>query len=183
MSQLWTITRREFAGYFSTPLAFVFIVVFLLANGLATFYLGAYFAVGQADLTSFFMFHPWLYLFFLPAISMRLWAEERRNGSIELLLTLPVPLSAIVVGKYLAALGFSTLALMLTFPVWLTVNFICVQFAHSASIGRELCWLALKMCNCKLTTKFFLLTWPRLRHMRFGIIWWLEQNEMVIIAP
>ena len=81
MSQLWTITRREFAGYFSTPLAFVFIVVFLLANGLATFYLGAWFEMGQADLTSFFMFHPWLYLFFLPAISMRLWAEEKKEAN------------------------------------------------------------------------------------------------------
>ena len=124
MNTLITITRREFASYFSTPLAFVFIIVFLLANGLATFYLGAYFAVGQADLTSFFMFHPWLYLFFLPAISMRLWAEERRNGSIELLLTLPVPLTAVVIGKYLAALAFSALALALTFPIWLTVNFL-----------------------------------------------------------
>ena len=107
MSLLITITRREFAGYFATPLAFVFIIVFLLANGLATFYLGAYFDMGQADLVSFFMFHPWLYLFFLPAISMRLWAEERRNGSIELLLTLPVPLWAIVLGKYVAGIGFS----------------------------------------------------------------------------
>lgn len=124
MSQLWTIIRREFASYFSTPLAFVFIVVFLLANGLATFYLGAWFDMGQADLTSFFMFHPWLYLFFLPAISMRLWAEERRNGSIELLLTLPVPLTAVVIGKYVAALAFSALALALTFPIWLTVNFL-----------------------------------------------------------
>ena len=97
--------------------------MFLLANGLATFYLGAYFAMGQADLTSFFMFHPWLYLFFLPAISMRLWAEERRNGSIELLLTLPIPLTAVVIGKYLAALAFSALALALTFPIWLTVNY------------------------------------------------------------
>lgn len=124
MSQLWTIIRREFASYFSTPLAFVFIVVFLLANGLATFYLGEWFAMGQADLTSFFMFHPWLYLFFLPAISMRLWAEERRNGSIELLLTLPVPLWAIVFGKYFAALAFSGLALALTFPVWISVNYL-----------------------------------------------------------
>ncbi|MBL69938.1 MAG: ABC transporter permease [Rhodobiaceae bacterium] len=121
---LTAITAREFAGYFATPLAFVFIIVFLLANGLATFYLGAYFAMGQADLTSFFMFHPWLYLFFLPAISMRLWAEERRNGSIELLLTLPIPLTAVVIGKYLAALAFSALALTLTFPIWLTVNFL-----------------------------------------------------------
>ncbi len=124
MAALWHITRREFAGYFATPLAFVFIIVFLLANGLATFYLGGWFDMGQADLTSFFMFHPWLYLFFLSAISMRLWAEERRNGSIELLLTLPVPLWAIVLGKYLAALGFSALALALTFPVWLSVNYL-----------------------------------------------------------
>ena len=124
MRALTAITAREFAGYFTTPLAFVFIIVFLLANGLATFYLGAYFAMGQADLTSFFMFHPWLYLFFLPAISMRLWAEERRNGSIELLLTLPVPLWSIVLGKYIAALGFAGLALALTFPVWLTVNYL-----------------------------------------------------------
>ena len=124
MRALTAITAREFAGYFATPLAFVFIIVFLLANGLATFYLGAYFAMGQADLTSFFMFPPWLYLFFLPAISMRLWAEERRNGSIELLLTLPIPLTAVVIGKYLAALAFSALALALTFPIWLTVNFL-----------------------------------------------------------
>lgn len=124
MRALLAITAREFGGYFATPLAFVFIIVFLLANGLATFYLGAYFSMGQADLTSFFMFHPWLYLFFLPAISMRLWAEERRNGSIELLLTLPVPLTAVVIGKYLAALAFSALALALTFPIWLTVNFL-----------------------------------------------------------
>ena len=124
MRALTAITAREFAGYFATPLAFVFIIVFLLANGLATFYLGAYFAMGQADLTSFFMFHPWLYLFFLPAISMRLWAEERRNGSIELLLTLPIPLTAVVIGKYLAALAFSALSLALTFPIWLTVNYL-----------------------------------------------------------
>ena len=157
MNTLLTITRREFAGYFSTPLAFVFIIVFLLANGLATFFLGAYFAVGQADLTSFFMFHPWLYLFFLPAISMRLWAEERRNGSIELLLTLPVPLSAIVVGKYLAALGFSTLALMLTFPVWLTVNYLgspdngVILASYLGSIMLAGGYLAIGSCLSALT--------------------------------
>lgn len=122
--QIELVTRREFNSYFATPLAFVFIFVFLLATGLSTFYLGGYFEAGQADLISFFLFHPWLYLFFLPAISMRLWAEERRNGSIELLLTLPVPLSAVVLGKYFAALGFSALALSLTFPIWLTVNYL-----------------------------------------------------------
>ena len=157
MNALLTITRREFAGYFSTPLAFVFIIVFLLANGLATFYLGAYFAIGQADLTSFFMFHPWLYLFFLPAISMRLWAEERRNGSIELLLTLPVPLSAIVVGQYLAALGFSTLALLLTFPVWLTVNYLgepdngVILASYLGSILLAGGYLAIGSCLSALT--------------------------------
>ena len=157
MNALLTITRREFAGYFSTPLAFVFIIVFLLANGLATFYLGAYFAIGQADLTSFFMFHPWLYLFFLPAISMRLWAEERRNGSIELLLTLPVPLSAIVVGKYLAALGFSTLDLLLTFPVWLTVNYLgepdngVILASYLGSILLAGGYLAIGSCLSALT--------------------------------
>ena len=157
MNTLITITRREFASYFSTPLAFVFIIVFLLANGLATFYLGAYFAVGQADLTSFFMFHPWLYLFFLPAISMRLWAEERRNGSIELLLTLPVPLSAIVIGKYLAALAFSTLALMLTFPVWLTVNYLgepdngVILASYLGSIMLAGGYLAIGSCLSALT--------------------------------
>ena len=124
MRQLATIIGREFVGYFATPLAVIFILMFLLANSLMVFYLGDYFAIGQADLVSFFMFHPWLYLFFLPAISMRLWAEERKHGSIELLLTLPVPLWVLVLGKYLAALAFSGLALMLTFPIWLTVNYL-----------------------------------------------------------
>lgn len=157
MSLLWTVTKREFAGYFATPLAFVFIIVFLLANGLATFYLGAYFAMGQADLASFFMFHPWLYLFFLPAISMRLWAEERRNGSIELLLTLPVPLWSIVLGKYIAALGFASLALALTFPIWLTVNYLGVPdngVIFASYIGSILLaggYLAIGSCLSALT--------------------------------
>ena len=157
MSALLSITRREFAGYFATPLAFVFIIVFLLANGLATFYLGAYFAMGQADLTAFFMFHPWLYLFFLPAISMRLWAEERRNGSIELLLTLPVPLWAIVVGKYIAALAFASLALVLTFPIWLTVNYLgapdngVIFASYIGSIMLAGGYLAIGSCLSALT--------------------------------
>ena len=157
MSMLWTVTKREFAGYFATPLAFVFIIVFLLANGLATFYLGAYFEMGQADLASFFMFHPWLYLFFLPAISMRLWAEERRNGSIELLLTLPVPLWSIVLGKYIAALGFAGLALALTFPVWVTVNYLgspdngVIFASYIGSIMLAGGYLAIGSCLSALT--------------------------------
>jgi ABC-2 type transport system permease protein len=122
MRETAAIFRREFAGYFATPLATVFIVIFLFATGAFTFYLGNFYAAERADLTAFFNFHPWLYLFFMPAIAMRLWAEERKSGTIELLLTLPVPLSALVIGKFLAAWVFSGVALALSFPIWITVN-------------------------------------------------------------
>ncbi len=124
MSYFLPIFKREFAAYFATPLAYVFIVIFLFAMGVFTFYVGHFYENGIADLTVFFGFHPWLYLFLVPAISMRLWAEERKSGTMELLLTLPVPLWANVVGKYLAAWAFTGIALLLTFPIWLTVNFL-----------------------------------------------------------
>ena len=124
MNETLAIFRRELAAYFATPLAFVFIVIFLLTMGAFTFYLGGFFESDQANLSIFFSYHPWLYLFLIPAISMRLWAEERRTGSIELLLSLPVPLPAAVLGKFLAAWVFSGLALALTFPMWLTVNYL-----------------------------------------------------------
>ncbi|HEY1632126.1 MAG TPA: ABC transporter permease [Rhizomicrobium sp.] len=124
MSAAWTIFKREFLAYFATPLAYVFIVIFLFAMGLFTFYVGHFYENGVADLSVFFAYHPWLYLFFIPALSMRLWAEERRTGTMELLLTLPVPLWATVLGKYLAAWAFTAVALALTFPIWLTVNFL-----------------------------------------------------------
>ncbi len=118
------IYRRELAAYFSTPLAYVFIVIFLVLTGIFTFYMGNFYERGQADLSPFFSFHPWLYLFLVPAVSMRLWAEERKSGSIELLLTLPVKTWQAVVGKFLAAWVFTGLALVLTFPLWLTVNYL-----------------------------------------------------------
>ncbi|MGB8364706.1 MAG: ABC transporter permease [Rhizomicrobium sp.] len=124
MNALWPIFKREFAAYFSTPLAYVFIVIFLFAMGSFTFYIGHFYENGVADLSVFFGYHPWLYLFLVPAISMRLWAEERRTGTMELLLTLPVPLWVTVAGKYLAAWAFTGVALFLTFPIWLTVNFL-----------------------------------------------------------
>jgi ABC-2 type transport system permease protein len=124
MNALWPIFKREFAAYFSTPLAYVFIVIFLFAMGSFTFYIGHFYENGVADLSVFFGYHPWLYLFLVPAIAMRLWAEERRSGTMELLLTLPVPLWATVAGKYLAAWAFTGVALALTFPIWLTVNFL-----------------------------------------------------------
>lgn len=117
-----SVFRREFSAYFATPLALVFILVFLVMTGIFTFFVGDFFARGQADLRAFFSFHPWLYLFLAPALSMRLWAEERRSGTIELLLSLPISLSGAVFGKFLAAWAFAGVALALTFPLWITVN-------------------------------------------------------------
>jgi len=122
MRSTYVIFRRELASYFATPLAYVFIVIFLVLAGSLTFFLGSYFDRGQDDLVAFFSFHPWLYLVFIPALSMRLWAEERKSGTIELFLTLPVSLSAAVLGKFLAAWVFAGIALVLTFPFWITAN-------------------------------------------------------------
>ena len=120
MKTVAIILRRELASYFATPLAYVVIVIFLLLANLFAFFFGALFERGQADLTPFFTFLPWLYLFLIPAVSMRLWAEERRNGSIELLLTQPITLWQAVLGKFLAAWAFVGIALALTFPIWIT---------------------------------------------------------------
>ena len=117
-----SIIKRELQAYFSTPLAYVFIIIFLAMSGAITFYIGGFFDRGQADLSPFFMFHPWLYLFLIPAVAMRLWAEERRSGTIELLMTLPVSTLQVVMGKFLAAWIVTAIALVLTFPMWVTVN-------------------------------------------------------------
>ncbi len=124
MRNIGILFRRELASYFATPVAYVFIVIFLILAGAFTFYLGSFYEAGRAELTAFFGFHPWLYLFLVPAISMRLWAEERKTGSIELLMTLPVTMWQAVVGKYLAAWAFTGIALALTFPIWITVNYL-----------------------------------------------------------
>ena len=124
MKQLPVIFKRELASYFSTPLAYVFILIFLVLSGVFTFYLGGFFESNQASLAPFFNFHPWLYLFLVPAIAMRLWAEERKSGSIELLMTLPVTRFEAVAGKFLAAWSFAGLALLLTFPMVITVNYL-----------------------------------------------------------
>ncbi len=124
MSRTAIIFGRELASYFATPLAYVFIIIFLVLGGVLTFFVGDFFERGQADLQAFFTFHPWLYLVLIPALSMRLWAEERKSGTIELFLTLPIRLGEAVLGKFLAAWCFAGIALMLTFPFWLTVNFL-----------------------------------------------------------
>jgi ABC-2 type transport system permease protein len=116
------IMRRELSSYFSTPIAYVVLVIFLLLANWFAFWTGALYERGQADLAPLFTFLPWLYLFLIPAVSMRLWAEERRSGSIELLLTQPITLWQAVLGKFLAAWLFIGIALALTFPAWVTVN-------------------------------------------------------------
>jgi ABC-2 type transport system permease protein len=122
MRNVIAIFRREFVSYFATPLAYVFIVIFLVMAGVLTFFVGNFFGRGQADLQPFFAFHPWLYLVLIPALSMRLWAEERKSGTIELFLTLPIRMTEAVIGKFLAAWCFAGIALALTFPFWITVN-------------------------------------------------------------
>src|SRR5690242_21432400 len=118
MRQVYAIFKREFGAYFATPVAYVFIVIFLLAMGSFTFYVGHFYDNGVANLGVFFGYHPWLYLFLVPAVGMRLWAEERRLGTMELLLTLPVPVWAALLGKFLAPWAFTALALALTFRTW-----------------------------------------------------------------
>jgi ABC-2 type transport system permease protein len=157
MSRTLVIFRRELAAYFNTPVAYVFIVIFLFMTGIFTFYLGNFFQRGQADLKTFFMFHPWLYLFLVPAISMRLWSEERKAGSIELLLTLPVPLLSAVIGKFLAAWAFTAIALALTFPMWLTVDFLgdpdhgVVLASYIGSLLMAGAYLAIGSCMSAIT--------------------------------
>ena len=124
MNLIQALFNRELRSYFATPVAYVFIVIYLVLMGTFTFYVGNFYERGQADLAAFFNFHPWLYLFLVPAISMRLWAEERKTNSIELLMTMPITAWQAVLGKFLAAWAFTGIALALTFPVWITVNYL-----------------------------------------------------------
>jgi ABC-2 type transport system permease protein len=124
MSGMINVMRRELTGYFATPVAYVFLIIFLVMTGIFAFYLGNFYERGFADLEPFFRFHPWLYLFLVPAISMRLWAEERHSGTIELLFTLPLTTIQAVMGKFLAAWLFLGIALILTLPMWITVNYL-----------------------------------------------------------
>ena len=118
------IAKRELTGFFASPVAYVFIVIFLLLCGFFTFMAGGFFERDQASLVAFFMWHPWFYLFLVPAVGMRLWSEERRQGTMELLLTMPITSLQAIVGKFLASWIFLMLALALTFPVWITVNYL-----------------------------------------------------------
>ena len=122
LRKTWAITKREFGAYFSTPLATVFLIIFVALTGAFAFYVGGFFERGQADLAPFFQYHPWLYLLLVPAVAMRLWAEERKSGTIELLMTLPISPWEAILGKFLAAWAFIGVALVATMPMWVTVN-------------------------------------------------------------
>ncbi len=157
MNIIGAIYRRELRSYFATPVAYVFIVIFLVLMGTFTFYLGGFFEQGQADLRAFFNFHPWLYLFLVPAIAMRLWAEERKSGSVELLMTLPVTAWQAVLGKFLAAWAFTGIALLLTFPIWITVNYLgdpdngAIAAAYFGSLLMSGGFLAIGSCLSAVT--------------------------------
>ncbi len=135
-----TVFKRELLSYLATPLAYLFTVIFVVLSGICTFYLGSFFERGQADLAVFFNFIPWLYLVLVPALTMRLWAEERKSGTVELLLTLPVPALTWVMAKFLAAWLFVGFALMLSFPLWLTVNYLGDPDNGAILAGYIGCW-------------------------------------------
>ena len=124
MQPVLAIFKRELLGYFITPVAYVFISLFLLTSGAFSFYISNIYERGQADLITFFTWHPWIYLFFIPAITMRLWAEERKASTIEILLTLPIATWKLVTAKFLAAWAFTSISLFLTFPLWITVSYL-----------------------------------------------------------
>jgi ABC-2 type transport system permease protein len=124
VSNILTIAKRELSGYFASPVAYVFIVIFLLLAGFFTFMVGGFFERNEASLAAFFVWHPWLYLFLVPSVGMRLWSEERRLGTIELLLTMPITAWQAILGKFLASWLFLVLALALTFPLIVTVSFL-----------------------------------------------------------
>lgn len=157
MAAIMNIMRREITSYFATPVAYVFIVIFLVMNGVFTFYLGNFYERGIADLGPFFRYHPWLFLFLVPAISMRMWAEERKSGTIELLLTLPLTLWQAVIAKFLAAWIFLGISLALTVPVWLTVNYLgqpdngVILAAYAGSWLMAGGFLAIGSCMSALT--------------------------------
>lgn len=157
MRSICVIARRELAAYFATPVAYVFIVIFLAVSAALTYYVGGFFERRQAALDTFFTFHPWLFLFLIPAVGMRLWSEERKSGTIELLSTMPVTTTAAVLGKFLAAWLFLAVALALTAPMWLTVNVLgepdngVILASYVGSLLMAGAFLAICSCMSALT--------------------------------
>lgn len=122
LASMAATARRDWEAAFATPLASLFIAAFVAAASLLAFQIGGLFETGRADLQPFFQFLPWLFMIFMPALAMRSWAEEARSGTLEILLSLPVPTWTLVAGKFLALWGLAGLALLLTMPLWLLVS-------------------------------------------------------------
>jgi ABC-2 type transport system permease protein len=156
-NKVYIIFDRELRGYFRTPLASIFLLVFLALSSGMTFFLGRFFERDQADLIAFFSWHPWLFLILMPAIGMRLWAEERRSGTIELLITLPVTNTQLVIGKFLASWIFTLIALVLSMPIWITINYLgnpdnsVILISYIGSWLMAGAFLALTSCLSTLT--------------------------------
>jgi ABC-2 type transport system permease protein len=157
MHKVFIITKRELNAYFGTPIAYVFLAIFVALTGVFAFFIGDFLGRGVADLQSFFQYQPWLYLMLVPAISMRLWAEERKSGTIELLMTLPVTTTEVVLGKWLAGWLFLGFALVLTFPMWITVNILgnpdngVIAASYAGSFLVAGAFLAIGACMSALT--------------------------------
>lgn len=157
MNNTLIIFRREFASFFATPVAYVFIAIFLILSGVFAFNFGGLYERGQADLLPFFNFHPWLYLFLVPAMAMRTWSEERKSGTIELLMTLPITIWQAMLGKFLAAWAVLGLSLLLTFPLWITVNYLgnpdngIIVAAYIGSWLMSGAFLAIGLCMSALS--------------------------------
>ncbi len=157
LASMLAIYRRELLSYVTTPTAYVFVAVFLFSIGLFTFQVGGLFEARRADLSAFFAFHPWIFMVFLPAVSMRLWAEESRSGAIELLMTLPAPTWSLVLGKFLAAWTVAAAALLMTLPLWITINILgspdnaAIFTAYLASLLMAGAYLAIGSMMSALT--------------------------------
>ncbi|KXI28698.1 ABC transporter permease subunit [Paraglaciecola hydrolytica] len=157
MSNVMILLKREFASFFATPVAYVFIGIFLILSAVFAFFIGSLYERGQADLLPFFNFHPWLYLFLVPAMAMRTWSEERKSGSIELLMTLPISTWQAMLAKHLAAWLVLGLALVLTFPLWITVNYLgnpdngIILAAYLGSWFMAGAFLAIGICMSAMT--------------------------------
>lgn len=157
MGPVLIIARREFASYFATPIAYVFLIIFAMLASALTFYIGNWFERAVADLVPLFTYLPWLLLLLVPAIAMRSWAEERRGGTIELLMTLPVTAWQAVIGKWMAGVGFMALALAATAPLWITVNILgapdngVIALSYAAAIVLAAVMMAMAMTMSALT--------------------------------